>query len=239
MSNYLIIIIIILLILVFLYLSNPVKEYFSDKNTFAFALSKNCFYNPNFTQELKLTYHDIKNQPSMGFEKTKVILTAFKDLKCPDCKLFSDHVFPKIKKKYIDTNLIQYVQIIIPMLAGSRNSALAAQCVYHQNTDLYFPFTRKMFQYQQKENENWMTPNAIIEIASTVPGINLDSLRNCIITCKYSSNVNKNMELAHRVMGYGFNTPTLFVNSVKLTKFDYETVAAAIDKELMKCKGHY
>ena len=62
-----------------------------------------------------------KESHSSHYQKGKVTIVEYADLKCPYCKKIEDNVMPIIKKDYIDTNKVEY-QFIYNFSINSLNN---------------------------------------------------------------------------------------------------------------------
>lgn len=156
-----------------------------------------------------------KGQPTLGKQSAPIQLVAFEDLKCGNCKKYSLNLYPKIKKKYIDTGIAKYTMIIVAFIPGSIPAANAALCLYHQNKDFYFPFIEYLYQHQGLEQDDWATIPRLIKFATaSVPEANLQKLSNCIFVSQYSKTIDANLTLGMKIMNKRLATPTLYVNGM-------------------------
>jgi len=152
------------------------------------------------------------NQPTLGNKNAKVSIVAFEDLKCGNCMRFNVQLFPKIKKKYIDTGIAKYTMINLAFIPGSINAANAARCVYAQDQKLFFPYVKYIYNHQPPEDQNWTTVPKLLEMASQVKGIDQQKLSACLVKSPYNGFINNNFTIAAKAMGPAVATPTLFVN---------------------------
>ncbi len=151
-------------------------------------------------------------QPTMGKTDAPVHLVVFEDLKCPNCADYSNTLFPKIKKKYIDTGIANYTFITLAFIQGSAPAANAALCLHKQNPQFFFPFIEYLYQHQPAEDQDWATPPFLLSVARKVtPHANMDQLSNCILTNQYNSTLYTNLQLAASLMN-PVATPAIFVN---------------------------
>lgn len=170
-------------------------------------------------------------QPTLGSTAAKVQVVVFENFKCPNCRNFEQDVFPKIKANYIDTDKIFYgFRSLLFLGEDATTAAEAAQCVFQQKPELFWPYAEIIFRAQKAENLTWATPSYLTEIAENVDGVNRDDLRKCIDERGAREIVAADNALGRRLGVTG--TPTVFVNGLKLTSYDYDTVARAIDTAL-------
>ena len=170
-------------------------------------------------------------QPTLGSSSARVQVVVFENFKCPNCKNFEQNIFPKLKANYMDTNKIFYgFRSLLFLGEDATTAAEAAQCVFKQKAELFWPYAEIVFRAQRDENLAWATPSYLTEIAENVPGVNRQDLRKCIDDRSAREVVKADDALGRRLGVTG--TPTLFVNGLKLASYDYDTVARAIDAAL-------
>lgn len=179
---------------------------------------------------------DLTGQPTLGPADAKVSVIVFEDFKCPVCKMFDSTIYPKIEEKYINTGKIQYGfrnYMVISPDGDSKTAAIAGECVYNQNKDLFFPFSHLMYRAQGDETTTWATKERILEVAGYVSGINRDELGKCIDEERYKDEVMNDQSIGSNAGVNG--TPSVFVNGVRVSKpLDEATMMKAIDDALAK-----
>lgn len=154
-------------------------------------------------------------QPTLGNKNAPVQIVAFEDLKCSNCMRYNNALFPKIKKKYIDTGIAKYTMIVVAFIPGSIPAANAALCLYHQNKSFYFPFVKYLYQHQPPEQNDWATIPTLLKFAkAAVPQANLSTLSNCIFASGHSNTIDTNFKLGMKIMNNQLATPTLYVNGM-------------------------
>lgn len=158
---------------------------------------------------------DTTDQPTLGNSKAPVHIVIFEDLKCPNCADFSTQLFPKIKKKYINTGIAKYTFVPLAFMQGSAPAANAALCLHGQNIKYFFPFVEYIYQHQPPEDEDWATvPNLLSIARKTAPGANMKQLSHCILNNEYTLVLSTNLQLASSVMSGQVATPSVFVNGM-------------------------
>ncbi|GGJ30229.1 DsbA family protein [Deinococcus roseus] len=179
---------------------------------------------------------DLTGQPTIGNLDARVTVIAFEDFKCPICKQFDGSIFNTIEEKYIKTGKIKYGfrnYMVISPNADSKTAAIAGECVYNQNKDLFFPFSHLMYRAQGDESTTWATKERILEVAAYIPDINKDELGKCIDSNTYEKEVLNDQSVGSNAGVNG--TPSLFVNGIKVTNpLDETTMLKAIDDALAK-----
>ncbi|GEM47916.1 thioredoxin domain-containing protein [Deinococcus cellulosilyticus] len=181
---------------------------------------------------------DLVGQPTLGSADARVSVIVFEDFKCPVCKMFDSNIFPVIEEKYVNTGKVQVgfrnFMVIAPN-GDSKTAAVAGECVYNQNKDLFFPFAHLMYRAQGDENTVWATKERILEVAGYVPGINRDDLGKCIDENRYEKEVMNDQSVGSSAGVNG--TPSVFVNGVKVSNpLDEATMMKAIDDALAKAQ---
>jgi protein-disulfide isomerase len=171
--------------------------------------------------------------PMLGSANAPVKIVEFGDYRCPACQVFSQNIFPQLKKDYIDTGKVSFYfmdDIIISPIEESVTAAIAARSVFHQNKDAFWDYYDALYKNQQSETVNWATPEFLTELAKQ-QGIKVDydKLRQDIDNKTYEKEVTDHTSFAQNKAN-ARSTPTLLINGVKFEDvFDYEKIKAAID----------
>lgn len=182
--------------------------------------------------------------PTIGFDKAKVNVVVFEEPKCSNCKLFSDEIYPKIKKEFIDTNKITYTVIPVSFLPGSMPAAIALLCVYYAdplypNDELCLSYMDYMYEHQPDEHKNWATPDKMIEFANNAsPAIDTSKLKRCIDKDTYRIKIEQNTNYGKQLMGGMISTPTVYVNGIAVKELSFEEISKII-KEVLAHEGVY
>jgi len=175
---------------------------------------------------------DTKDQPTMGNPKAKIHIVAFEDLKCHNCMRYNVEIFPKIKKKYIDTGKAKYTVMNVAFIPGSMPAANAARCLYQQNKKFFFPYVKYIYNHQPSESANWATIPNLVSYASHIPGVNKQKLSECIYRSPYTQRINKNLKIGMGIMKGVVSTPSVYINgyAVKpLTMRRFDEVMADVN----------
>lgn len=185
---------------------------------------------------------DREGQPTLGYPKAKVHLVIFEEPKCTNCREYSDRIFPKIKKDFIDTNKITYTVIPVSFMPGSMPAAIALLCVYHANPDypndqMFFRYLDYMYEHQPEERVDWATPERLLDFATkTSPAIKTDKLKKCVSMETYRVRIEKNTQYGSEIMGGVISTPTLYVNGIEVKEMSYHEIKKLI-KQVMQHEG--
>jgi protein-disulfide isomerase len=168
---------------------------------------------------------DIANHPQLGDPQKKTQIVVFEDLKCVNCKAFNKILFPQIKRQYLDTGKANYTFILLAFIPGSIPAGNAALCLHEQNPKYFFPFVEYLFDHQPPEEEDWATIPALLDFAKkATPEANSKALEQCIFLNKYSAQLQKNLDLAARLMKGSIATPTVYVNGVQVNPLSMKKI---------------
>lgn len=196
----------------------------------------------SFSAEIKAENNiDISLQPSMGNMRAPVQVVAFLEPKCPDSKKYYLDSFPKLKRDFIDRNLVHYAVITASFLPQSMPAAIALLCVYNQDpkhprADLFFKYLDYIYRNQPPEKDNWATIENLQQFALRASSaIDRAKLKMCIEQEHYRAQIEKNTSEGNRIMGR-ISTPTIFVDGKKVENKDdtvnYDALKKAINDAL-------
>ena len=180
-------------------------------NSYALEIDKNIFF---------------------GSKDAKIVVKVFSSLTCPYCADFHKKVFIKLKKEFVDSNLVRVEHHSFPLDLAALNAEKILRCT----SDLKKRFA--LLDEIYAKQEEWATGNNINNINSKLSkiakkyGLNNDKINNCLI--------NKNLEdqiLEIRInasKNYSIqSTPTIFINDKKYKgSNDYEKFKREIEKIL-------
>jgi protein-disulfide isomerase len=136
-------------------------------------------------------------------------------------------VFPRIKREYVDTGLVEAYFVNFPVISGSEVAAVAAECVYRQDNDAFWDVYEAFFRVQ---NQLGNSRNVQQLVSSSAPGLDQAALQQCM-------NGNETIDLVRAdgqmAQASGANaTPTVFVDGVKVAQASYDQNKQAIDRAL-------
>lgn len=207
-----------------------------DTKDIALKAPNGCAYNSLYLKPSRpIEESDLQNQFTIGFPKARVHMVVFEDLKCPDCKHYVENVYPVIKKRFIDTNLMRYTSIPIAMLPGSSIASMASLCVLNQGDQQFDDYVKYAYQHQQDEHIDWVNNRVTIDFASHIPGLNISTFEKCIVNRQTQKELEHNMNLAYEVMSDHFNTPGIFINNKRILVPTIDNITKLIEDELMTC----
>jgi protein-disulfide isomerase len=164
-----------------------------------------------------------EGQPALGDANAPVKLAIFEDFKCPACAKFEEIVWPKLERDYINAGKVQAFFIYHQVIPNTLTAAVAGECVFEQNPDLFWDYKTIVYRSQENEAQNWATASKMVELARTyVPDINADELNTCIAENRHEDKVLADDEMG-KAVGVQ-STPSLFVNGQR-----FETQAQTFD----------
>jgi protein-disulfide isomerase len=170
---------------------------------------------------------DLTDQPALGSAEAPVKLVMFEDFLCPACATFTNSVFPRIKREYVDTGLVEAYFVNFPVISGSETAAVAAECVYRQDKAAFWDVYEAFFRVQ---NELGNSRN-VLQLAGTyAPGVDQAALEQCITGNETIGLVRADGQMAQASGASA--TPTVFVDGVKVPQASYAQIKQAIDQAL-------
>lgn len=198
-----------------------------------FAIGYLSFVFFSFQADSNKVVEDINviGQPTIGSKTAPIQIVVFQDLKCVNCKYFNEHIYPKIKKNFIDTGQAKYTLVPLAFLRGSKKLATAAFCVYQYFPDRFFPFIEEMTKGFMRNSE-WDSLESLLNYAKRARIINRGNLARCMKYNDYSFVLRRNFELAESVMGKKVGTPAIFINGKNVSVFSYPSIEKAVKREI-------
>lgn len=165
--------------------------------------------------EAKAASFDYEKLPRLGQADAPIKVVEFGDFKCPACKIGNEKIKPPLVKDYIESGQVAFYFVNMPFISpDSTTAALAAQSVFHQNSDDYWTYFDALYDYQQAEEIEWATPDYLVDLAKQANlSIDFDLLRQDIDNKTYLNEVNEHKSQAEKVNVSG--TPTYFINGVE------------------------
>ena len=172
------------------------------------------------------------NLISIGSDNAKVTVKVFSSLTCPHCANFHTKIFEKLKKEFVDTNIVKFEHHSFPLDLAALNAEKVLRCVDSKEKRL--DFLSKLYEKQ----DSWAIGADINSINSKLVKIandynlNDDKINFCLNDEKMEDKI-----LNERIEGdkkYSIkSTPTIFVNEKKYEgKHNYEDFKKIIKKFL-------
>ena len=187
-----------------------------------------------FSSLLKVNSFAIEadNNIYIGNEDAKIIVKVFSSLTCPYCADFHKKIFIKLKKEFIDSNLVRFEHHSFPLDLAALNAEKILRCTTNHKKRI------ALLDEIYAKQEEWASGNDINNINSKLSKIakkydlNDDKIKNCL--------VNENLEdqiLEIRINAskkYSIqSTPTIFINEKKYNgNHNYNLFKKEIEKLL-------
>jgi len=155
----------------------------------------------------------------MGRDDAPITLVEFTDYQCPFCRKYHTETFAQLKKNYIDTGKVRFVSRDLPLSfhSNAEKAAEAAWCAGEQNK--YWELRDTMI------NSSDLSPDSIAKYAQN-DGLNVDSLKSCLQSDKYKSEVQKDIADAG-IVGISA-TPSFVIGKTGKDTLDGERVVGAV-----------
>ena len=173
-----------------------------------------------------------KNLTSIGNADAKITVKVFSSLSCPHCADFHQKIFYKLKREFIDKNMVKFEHHSFPLDLRALNAEKILKCFDKKEKRLNF-----LSKVYEKQND-WSVGTDINSINEKLIKIaknqNLDSGK--IDVCLKDENLEDEI-LNERIAGdkkYSItSTPTILINEKKYEgKHNYEDFKKAIKKLL-------
>jgi protein-disulfide isomerase len=186
-----------------------------------------------------------EGHPTIGYPQATVRVVIFDEPKCSDCKLFSDTIYPELKKAFIDTNKILYTFIPVSFIPGSMPAAMSWLSVYYQdkefpNDELFFKYVDYMYANQPSEIEDWATLENLEKFAKEAsPAIKIDHLHDALLHETYRVQIEKNTKYGFSIMNHRLATPAVYVDGIKIEDVSYSAIEDLINAVILQKGDHY
>lgn len=114
----------------------------------------------------------------LGDPKAPILMIEYASLTCYHCSLFHKDVFPKIKKKYIDTGKMLYIFRHFPLDYRALKAAMLSHC-YEKQED-YFNFNKAVFNSMDLWSHYNLTDLTILQRVAALSNLKQDAFDQCI-----------------------------------------------------------
>ena len=164
---------------------------------------------------------------SEGNKDAKITIITYESLTCGHCADFHNHIYPQLKKEFIDTGLVKIEFRHFPLDMAALNASKIAQCNNNGKSDLL----HFLFSNQKK----WVIGETVENANENLKKLLKDE--NILIDFEECTN-NKNIEdyvLNDRIEGvkkFKTNaTPTIIINNKKFDKaLNFKNLKKTIEK---------
>jgi len=157
----------------------------------------------------------------------KISIIVYESLTCGHCADFHKEVYPRLKKDFIDTDLVKIEFRSFPLDLGSFNASKIAHCKNDGKTDiLHFLYENqeKWVQGETIEDVNKNLKNIVVEIEN---GLDFEG---CLVNKKIEDHVLNDRINASKEFKIN-STPTLIINDKKFDNpQNYKKLKKTIEK---------
>ena len=173
---------------------------------------------------------EINKNVYAGKKDAKVIVKVFSSLTCPYCADFHKKIFIKLKKEFIDTNLVRFEHHAFPLDMAALNAEKILRC-----TNDYKKRIALLDEIYEKQEE-WASGNDINNINIKLSNIaknydlNNDKINNCLVDDNLENEILEIRINANKKYSIQ-STPTVFINE---KKYDGENDYNVFKKEIEK-----
>jgi protein-disulfide isomerase len=170
-------------------------------------------------------------KPNYGTAGAPVVIVEFSDFQCPYCKEEAKTIRANLLKTYPKEVHLYHIDMPLESVhPWARAAAIAGQCVFRQNTDVFWNFYDWMYDHQSDINlEN--LKSKVLEWAKTSDKIDSLQLTRCMDSKETDAEVTKSMQLAKDL---SINqTPMFFINGRRMAgAIEWPTMKHVIDEEI-------
>lgn len=144
----------------------------------------------------------------LGDPKAPILMIEYASLTCYHCSLFHRDVFPKVKKKYIDTGKMLYVFRHFPLDYRGLKAAMLSYC-YEKQED-YFNFNKAVFNSIDSWNYSNLSDLTVLQRIAALSNLKQDAFNQCINDKKMMDKIINDKSLAINKLGI-MATPIFFI----------------------------
>ena len=169
---------------------------------------------------------------SIGSPDAKVTVKVFSSLTCPHCAKFHEEIFNKLKKEYIDNDLVRFEHHAFPLDLAALNAEIIVRC--QTDNDTKFQLLDEIY----KKQAFWAVGSDINKINDLIKkvGSNFDltntKMDECLKNDKSQDEI-LNQRIDAQKKYKIESTPTIFINEKKYSdKVNYESFKKIIEKKL-------
>lgn len=160
---------------------------------------------------------------ALGPANATVTITEYASMTCPHCAAFTEEVFPKIKKEYIDSGKIRFVFREFPLDIKAAAGSMLARCIAKDDAAKYFAVVDMLF----KQQNDWVTKNTTETLTriGKQAGLSQQAVEDCLKDQALLDKIVADQKFAGEVLKVN-STPTFFINGemfkgeMKFEEFD-------------------
>ena len=169
---------------------------------------------------------------SLGDKNSKVTIKVFSSLTCPHCAHFHSKIFKKLKKDFIETNVVRFEHHGFPLDLAALNAEKILGCL--NNVEKKLVFLNELYEKQGV----WAVGSDINSINLKLTkmaknyGLNDDKVKNCLNDEGLEEEILNNRINAHKKYSIK-STPTIFINEKEYKgEHKYQDFKKGIEKFL-------
>ena len=191
-----------------------------------------CFFIFSSFMKVESFAIEADNDIYIGNKDAKIIVKVFSSLTCPYCADFHEKIFIKLKKEFIDSDLVRFEHHSFPLDLAALNAEKILRC----NTDHKKRIA--LLDEIYAKQEEWASGNDINNINSKLSKIakkydlNDDKIKNCLVNEKLEDEILEIRINANKKYSIQ-STPTIFINEKKYNgNHNYNLFKKEIEKLL-------
>lgn len=183
-------------------------------------------------QSSAAAFQDMSGQPMLGDENASVTVVEFGDYRCPFCQRFEQSIVPQLRQEFVETGDVKFYFLNFAFLGpGSRQAAVAGECVLDQSEDEFWNFHEALYEEQGPESEQWVTKDLLMNVArDSTSGLDYDRLDACIANEETIDEVQQDMRIGENAGVSG--TPAVYVNGRPVENWQYGNLRQVIQDAL-------
>lgn len=161
----------------------------------------------------------------LGKATAPVTVIEYVSLTCPHCSNFQKHLFPRVKKEFIDTGKVRFIVREFPIGHTSGTAAIINRCAPE---DKYFFLLDQFLTRQPEWVSQEVRPAAIYAVAKA-SGMTRETFDKCLSN---QTIIDGLTEVKQRGRQFGvIGTPTFFINGRKAQgEVTFEEIKALIEQ---------
>ena len=179
-----------------------------------------------------LSAHAESKVLTIGSSDAKVTVKVFSSLTCPHCATFHTNIYEKLKKEYIDKDLVKFEHHAFPLDLAALNAEIIIRC--QDNVEKKFELLTEIYDKQKI----WAIGSDIIKINELIKKIGLtydlsnEKMDKCLKNDQVQDEILEQRIDAQKKYKIE-STPTIIINDKKYSgKIDFKEFRKAIDKKL-------
>jgi protein-disulfide isomerase len=111
----------------------------------------------------------------LGQTGPKVKLIEYADQQCPGCRYYTLNIFPGLVKRYVRPGRVQMEYRGFPFIGSDSVKALRFLLAAGKQNRLW-DLQEALYRHEGVENSGWITDDLIRQVASEIPGLDVDKL---------------------------------------------------------------